>query len=80
MAPVSAQGRTRLSWQPSAGLTAPNTQARSLAICAGAAGLAGFGAQHLPGSLILPILASPWNATLNGIFLLFASAGAFFTA
>jgi hypothetical protein len=80
MASVSAHGRTRLSWQPSAGLTAPNTQGYSLTICAGAAGRVGLGAQHLLGSLILPILASSWNMTRSGLRLFFASAQAFATA
>jgi hypothetical protein len=74
MASVSAHGRTRLSRRPSAGPAAPNTQARSLTICAGAAGLTGLGARRLRGPLILPVLASSWNAILSGVFLLFASA------
>jgi hypothetical protein len=77
VAPVSAQGRARLSRRPSAGLTAPNTHACSLTVCAGAAGL---GAQHLLGPLILPIPASSWNMTRSGLRLFSASARAFATA
>jgi hypothetical protein len=40
----------------------------------------GLGAQQALGSLILPFLASSWNAILNGIFLLVAPSHAFFAA